>query len=278
MSIVRTQILLGSWVGISMFASVSNGSLMPLPGTVLASTQSSNTIFQFDGLTGTLIGTLDVITGGQSLGSLAGIDVYNNQIVVSGGNSVVGGGTGIVNMVSGEIQFLTTTYAPQYIDHLDSGNFIIGGAGRFRGLRNELFRPVGSIQLQFAAGTYFLEEFRGVAATSTGFATTYQPYFDEIQLWNLQGQYQGRRQFANDAFGLENMLEYDATTNAFWFGETNLATSRIKRYGPSSPNAEWSINVPGVLNDLAYIPVPAPGAAAICAVGTLMGTIRRRRY
>ncbi len=264
---------------LTLFASASHAGLVPLPGTILASTQSSGTILQYDALTGAQVGSLQVTIDGQPADVLQGIDVLGDQIMVGAARQFVGGGTGVVDPATGTIVFVTTALVPTAFDHLNDNNFITGDVGRFRGVYNSSFQLVEVVEQIFAPGTYSTQEFRGVAGTSTGFATTYQPYFDEIQLWARTGAYLGVRSFNNDDFGsLNNCLEFDAATNAFWFGEAGISsTSRIKRYNPTSPNAEWTASLPGYLTDLAYIPIPSPHAVGLFAVSSLALATRRRR-
>jgi hypothetical protein len=271
---------------ISAFASIaiaccvvgpSLGALAPLPGTILVSTETSATIYQYDAANGSLVGELNVVRASESSNGLQGIDVLDGQIFLTAGFSSGGGGVGRVNAVTGEFERILEVY-PQAFDHLPNGSFIEGGPGPFRGIRNLDFLITGIITLQIVPGTLDPSLNNGIAATSTGFVTTNLNRDTSIQFWDMQGNSTGFRFFNNELGSNPRCIEYDAETNDFWFGDSaGGGQFELTRYGPTSPDEVWSVIVPGQIVDLAYIPIPSPGASVLLGISVVCLFARRRR-
>jgi hypothetical protein len=231
-------------------------------------------IRQYDAFTGQQVGSLQVVLSGQPADSLGAIGYLNGHIYVGASRfQQPFGGMGTVDPLTGEFTALVPLSTGSNLDSFQGG-FIAGQEGAGRGLYDANFNPIGSFTLDEPTGIE--DNYYGTATTSTGFATTWVNSFSLIFFWSNTSQFAGERSFNNNnpvgpLFG----LEYDEANNGFWIGEGS-STSMIRYYGPSSPNQVWSSSVPGVISDLAYIPIPAPSGIGLVGAASLL-CLRRRR-
>lgn len=261
---------------ISILPSCCIAGLAPLPGTLLVtcSTLGNGVIRQYDALTGQQVGSLQVLIDGQPASLLGEIAWANGHIYVGAYRlQQPFGGIGIVDAVAGTFNSIVSMSVGSNMDAFQGG-FIAGQEGTGRGVYDANFNPIGG---GFALDdpSIFVDDFRGTATTPDGFVTTCAGLYGELIFWSSTGQHQGNSFFNNsNPVGELLGLEYDESNGAFWIGEA-AGTSMLRYYVPSSPNQVWSTSVPGVISDLAYIPIPAP--AGLCAVGAASTLLLRRR-
>ena len=250
--------------------------LVDLPGTLLVTSAFSGQLRQYNATTGQLVGSLQITLNNQPAISTIGVGVLNGSIYMSGYSAVIGG-VGIVNPQTGAINATELPVSTANIDD-QNGNLVFGSGGRPYRIYDPMFNQIGDGLLTVAAGTFTSEMFVGLAATSNGFVTSYNPFWNQIQFFDSLGFYDHSYFFNNPVSTFAPCaLEFDEQTSEFWFAQTDGTSSIIKRYADGDPNAQWTINVPGYIADLAYIPIPSPNSLGLVALSSIASVSRRRR-
>lgn len=277
MPAIRNSSFALSLAVICSFCGTSRATLVALPGTILATDQNTGLLWQFDAQSGTQVGSLQLRREGANATASFAVGTLNGVLYASAAGPSLITAVGTVNTASGDL----STFGVNGGGNLDelNGQLVISSGFTSYGLYDSMMNPQGGGFLGVLPGTYTNETFPGFAATSTNFITSYFDYQNEIQFWNAaDGRYVRRLVFNNPVSTFHPCaLEYDEVANDFWFAETTGLQSRIKRFENGNPDAVWTINVPGYIRDLAYIPIPAPGFAGLFTAASVAAAARRRR-
>lgn len=273
-----------SFIAIALCNPCAMANITLTPGSILASSSSTNQIYQYDSVTGAQVGSLTLYTTppGSSEVRTYGITVLNGEIYVSYATTTT---TGIARVDRNTGQVLTLPPTPPIFGSngltTRNGNLVIhsaGYVGQINPVTGVELSHIGLQQFPYGEGSQVEEGF-SIAFDGTNYLSMTKATNNHIMLRWYDGNTGLAARSPEDLFSLGDDpagLDFDTKTNILRYSTIGSGPqSYIRTFsGASTPQ----IVVSGVrISDIVTVPIPTPGAMGLAIAPLFLASRRKRR-